>query len=802
MGPAGPPNLAVCRHCGAQIASEDSYSGYCFSCLLAPAVAPDDQMAMDADARFDHYEILTHPDGSLVELGRGSMGITYQAVDRTLQFPVALKVINWRTPGEKILQERFLREARAAARLRHPHVASVLYYGVRSDGQCFYTMEFVEGETLAKRIQRSGPLPVAEALEVVSQVADALGAAEKHGLVHRDLKPANLMLLNGPGTKVKIIDFGLAKSIGDNADTVTITQSGFLGTPAFASPEQFSGAPIDHRSDYFSLGSTFFYLLTGTVAFRANEIGGVADGLKNSEKPVERLKKAGMPLPVRELVGALLSADPANRPQNGTALSMAIAKCKQEVADLKQREKVNWRSVRGLALAVGIALIAGIGILIYALNVRNETPAKPIGKAASNDPIAYELYLHATDLMQHADEQSGAEPYFTMVRLLEEATRRDPNFFAAWEELAVADDGLYTMRADYSPGRRALAEAAINTALKLQPDNPDVHLEMAIHVFSTERDFKRALEEAKIATQSTVQAHRAYLLIGEFSCCLGQWKDALTSYQKAYEINPKIHTMLEDQITLYQRHRDYAEALRVLDQAASTGSSFPNVVEQMRAEILWQEKGDTSAYQAIFDDPSGSLHPNGTATPLKIMCALANRDFAGAQKILDADRAEEFSNDAGQFTSRNDLQGWIARSKSDEAGARNPYEKARTYYLTKVQKWADDPVPLMSLAITDAALGRKDEAIQEATQAVAMRPMSKDAVDGPPLLVNRAQVYLWLGEKNLALEQLEALQNVPNGLTYGDLSKSPTWDALRWEPRFQKLLAGLGPIPIENRGEK
>jgi serine/threonine protein kinase/Tfp pilus assembly protein PilF len=802
MGPAGAPNLAVCRHCGAHIASEDSYSGYCFSCLLAPALASDDQTAVAADSRFDHYEVLKHPDGSLVELGRGSMGITYEAVDTTLQFPVALKVINWRTPGEKILQERFLREARAAARLRHPHVASVLYYGVRSDGQCFYTMEFVEGETLAKRIQRSGPLPVADALEVISQVADALGAAEKHGLVHRDLKPANLMLLNGPGTKVKIIDFGLAKSIGDKAGIDAITQSGFLGTPAFASPEQFSGGQIDHRSDYFSLGSTFFYLLTGTLAFQANEIGAVADGLKNTEKPVERLRKAGIPLPVRHLVGALLSADPADRPQSGTALTTAIAKCKQELTDLKPKQRANWKSIVGLALVVGIPLLTGIGILIYALNVRNETPAKPIGKLPSNDPLAYELYLHATDLMQHADEQSGAGPYFTMVRLLEEATRRDPSFFAAWEELAVVDDSLYTMRADYSPGRRALAQAAINAALKLQPDNPDVHLEMAIHVFSTERDFKRALEEAKIATRSTVQAHRAYILMGEFSCCLGQWKDALASYQKAYEINPKIHTLLEDQITLYQRHRNYAEALRVLDQAASTGSSFPNVVEQTRAEILWQEKGDTSAYQSIFDDPSGSLHPNGTATQLKIMCALANRDFAGAQKILDADPAEEFSNDAGQFTSRNDLQGWIARSKGDEAGARNAYEKARSYYLSKVQKWADDPVPLMSLAIADAALGRKQEAIQEANQAVAMRPVSKDAVDGPPLLANRAQVYLWVGEKNLALEQLEALQNVPNGLNYGHLSKSPTWDAIRPDARFQKLLSSLGPIPIENRGEK
>src|SRR5580692_6588078 len=173
MGPAGVSNPTVCRHCGGQMAKEDSYSGYCFSCLLAPALDGNNQTDPDATSRFDHYEILQHPDGSFVELGRGSMGITYQAVDTTLQFPVALKVINWQTAGEEILQERFLREARAAARLRHPHVASVLYYGVRPDGKCFYAMEFVEGETLAARVRRSGPLPVGEALEAIAQVADA-----------------------------------------------------------------------------------------------------------------------------------------------------------------------------------------------------------------------------------------------------------------------------------------------------------------------------------------------------------------------------------------------------------------------------------------------------------------------------------------------------------------------------------------------------------------------------------------------------------------------------------------------------
>jgi predicted Ser/Thr protein kinase len=235
----------ICRGCHNSISPNASFYGYCLDCLLMPLFDFADLNEEKAENQFEPYRILTHPDGSFVELGRGSMGITYQAIDTTLEFPVALKVIDFRAAGVETNRERFLREARAAAKLRHPNVASVLYYGVRPYGPCFYAMELVEGETLAERVERTGPLSTRDALEVIAQVAKALEAAEKHGLVHRDLKPANLMLLNGPDINVKVIDFGLAKTVGHQEAKDRITYHGFVGTPAFASPEQFSGAQID-----------------------------------------------------------------------------------------------------------------------------------------------------------------------------------------------------------------------------------------------------------------------------------------------------------------------------------------------------------------------------------------------------------------------------------------------------------------------------------------------------------------------------------------------------------------------------
>ena len=263
---------SICRGCHQSINPNASFYGYCVDCLLMPLFDFADLNEENAENQFEPYKILTHPDGSFVELGRGSMGITYQALDTTLEFPVALKVIDFKAAGVESNRERFLREARAAAKLRHPNVASVLYYGARPYGPCFYAMEFVEGETLAERVERTGPLSTQDAVAVIAQVANALEAAEKHGLVHRDLKPANLMLLNGPAINVKVIDFGLAKMVGHQEPRDRITSDGFVGTPAFASPEQFSGAEIDQRSDYFSLGSTLFYLLTGTQPFKADRV--------------------------------------------------------------------------------------------------------------------------------------------------------------------------------------------------------------------------------------------------------------------------------------------------------------------------------------------------------------------------------------------------------------------------------------------------------------------------------------------------------------------------------------------------
>jgi serine/threonine protein kinase len=255
----------TCLVCGTQFPRSKEF---CPICILREAMdeqieaaktflkgVPPNRSGRRLSHRFEHYELITDKDGKPVELGRGAMGVTYKGFDVDLQCPVTLKVINEQYLGDESARLRFLREARAAAKVRHTNVASVLHLG-RTGRRYFYAMEFVEGETLDNLIKRSGRLDLKLALEIVAQVAAGLAAVHKQNLVHRDIKPSNIMVkLEGGGALMaKIIDLGLAKFVGEPGSQSKISaRGGFAGTPEFASPEQFAGVGVDIRSDLYSL---------------------------------------------------------------------------------------------------------------------------------------------------------------------------------------------------------------------------------------------------------------------------------------------------------------------------------------------------------------------------------------------------------------------------------------------------------------------------------------------------------------------------------------------------------------------
>ena len=276
-----PREVRACVVCGASFsATEDNES--CPVCMLRNALAggvqseePSSMKGLEPAAsregqRLEHYELVVDKDDQPVELGRGAMGVTYKAIDVDLRCPVALKVISEKYLGDETARVRFVREARAAASVRHPNVASVFHLGRKGDDY-FYAMEFVEGETLDAFIKRSGRLEMKLALEITRQVASGLAAVNKKNLVHRDIKPSNIMVSfeEEGAVTVKIIDLGLAKVVDEAGAQTTISATGaFAGTPEFASPEQIIGGEVDIRSDLYSLGVSLWQMLTGQVPFR------------------------------------------------------------------------------------------------------------------------------------------------------------------------------------------------------------------------------------------------------------------------------------------------------------------------------------------------------------------------------------------------------------------------------------------------------------------------------------------------------------------------------------------------------
>ncbi|MDD5200701.1 MAG: protein kinase [Terrimicrobiaceae bacterium] len=280
---------------------------------------------------FQHFTVAVI-DGHPAELGRGAMGITYKAYDRNLHIHVALKVINAAVLSGENARERFLREARSAAALRHPNVAAVFFLG-EQEGSVFYAMEYVEGETVEAYIRRENAMPPVLALKIVSQVASALAAAQKEGIIHRDIKPSNIMLVQSDdgGIGVKVIDFGLAKSIESAPDsaTITLTQGGFLGTPHFASPEQLEEREVDTRSDIYSLGVTLYYMLAGKTPFSGSMAQVMSQHLYR-QPPIEALE--GQPPVVTELLAAMLAKQAEDRPQTALDLRRRVDACLEELA--------------------------------------------------------------------------------------------------------------------------------------------------------------------------------------------------------------------------------------------------------------------------------------------------------------------------------------------------------------------------------------------------------------------------------------------------------------------------------------
>ena len=943
---------SVCQVCGTPFPAD---SDFCPVCVLRGAVGDGqatselaaDPTPLSSELRFEHYTVLQNTDGKPFELGRGAMGVTYKAFDVHLQCPVALKIINAQLFGNDSARLRFVREARAAASVRHPNVASVFHLG-ESGRKYYYAMEFVDGESLQAFVRRSGCLETDLALEIVGQVAAGLAAIQSQRLVHRDIKSSNVMvsLQDGKLKDVKIIDLGLAKGVAE--ENALSTVGAFFGTPAYASPEQFAGIAIDIRSDLYSLGITLWEMLSGKLPFR----GSAAELMyqhQHAELPTQKLKSALAP--VIPLLQVLLAKDPHQRFQSPAQLRNALTKARgaidsglrltadelrlagdQTTENLSKGKprKQNFRWILGAGLCFAALLLAWFMFFDHARSLFNQraTEAIPSAKSiavlpfenisankddayfadgvqdeilnnlakiaqlkvisrtsvmqyrgnakrdlrqiaaalgvanvlegtvrrdgkhvrvstdlveARNDNTiwadsydrdstdifaiqseiaqevasklsaklspkelkwieerpttsleAYDLYLRAKQLVNSVVLLGAKkETLLKAISLLEQATQKDSEFALAYCLMAKANDILYFQQLDRTPGRRALADATVNDALRLRPDLPEVHLAVAIHAYTCYRDYERARNQIAIAAQALPNNPVLLELIALIDQAHGKWEEATAGLEKATALDPQNPDLLDDLARNFWWRRLYKDNDRVLNRLIELQPGQPWLLLR-KEQSVFAEKADLSRVRNAYEAVPSSIKDDTEVTSFRFYLALCARDFASAVEIVDKSPNEELSF-VGAIVPRRIVLLWIEFLRGNHPTVED-FGAAREELYRKVEGDPSNPFLMTALALADVALGRKAQGAQEGQRAMEMRPISEDAVEGSIVATTVALAYTWANRPDTALELLAALVQMPSyRLTYGDLKTYPGWDPLRKDPRFDKLLANVQP---------
>ena len=423
---------------------------------------------------------------------------------------------------------------------------------------------------------------------------------------------------------------------------------------------------------------------------------------------------------------------------------------------------------------------------------------KAIEQPPTTDLAAFDLYSRAKSLLLTTNFSATSEPDMRKaIELLDEAVKRDPSFFDAYCQLAYAHEWLYAVRgSDHTPARLALAEAAVQAATRLRPDAAETHLARAQYLYYGLRDYADALAQLEIARRTLPNDPRLFALTGYILRRRGQQEEGLQNLERAVELDPRNFFTLQQIALSYQPLGRYAESIAALDRAlAIVPDNAETRANRGLHYMCW--KADTRPLRhtidAILAQAPGAI---ASAANIWFFCALAERDPAAAERALVALGDNPCWAEGAINLSHSFGEGLLARMTNDEARARTAFEAARAQQEKIVQAQPDYGPALCVLGLIDAALGRKDLALDEGRRAITLTPVEKDILNGNYVLQYFAITAAWAGEKELALQQLETGLRAPTAslmLSYGALKLFPVWDPLRGDPRFEKIVASLAP---------
>jgi serine/threonine-protein kinase len=415
-----------------------------------------------------------------------------------------------------------------------------------------------------------------------------------------------------------------------------------------------------------------------------------------------------------------------------------------------------------------------------------------IEKAPTTDLAAFDLYERAKALWADVtDPLHAKEKLPQAAQLLDEAVARDPQFLLAWCLLSRVHGALYWTGHDRTQPRLDLANVAVQTALRLQPEAGEAHRALATYYYYGFRDYARARSELAVARRTLPNDAEVFLYTGLIDRREGHWDDSTRNLERALELDPhNLFTLQQLALSYLTLHR-YQDAIRIDDRTLTIVPGDP-LTRITRAEVILHWKADIKPYQAtlatlVAQDPR--ISPDVDYPDY----ALCERTAAAAARALANYPRDGMTTEYGANCPHAYWEGVVARWQGDSAKAQSAFIAARSEVEKILAKQPDFAAAISLLGVIDAGLGRKEQALQEGRRACELLPTSKDAISGMDLAVNLAQIYTWTGEKDRAIEQIAAVERIPNTLSYGLLKLHPYWDPLRGDPRFEKIVVSLAP---------
>ena len=733
------------------------------------------------------------------KIGEGAMGEVYRARDLKLNRAVALKFIPAALVNEAQRLNRFEREAQLLAALNHPNIAAI--HGVEEYlGKPFLVMELVEGETLADHLL-AGELPIADALRLALQIADALKAAHKQGIIHRDLKPANIKIT--PDGIIKVLDFGLAKQFQDTSKEIdseaatlhALTMAGgVIGTPAYMAPEQALGQAADRRADFFSFGAILYEMLTAQRAFSGPTLPAIMQAVLSTNPTSPRRLRPAVPVELDAAVMKSLNKKKELRQQDADELSRDLGQINatltarsvaltpspaQALRNLAWRYKT-WKTEHQRAVFIAAALVvlviagavATVALKRRAVAVTGPSAArglKPLDVSAST----YELFQQGSTFLERYDKEENLNG---AIQDFQAALAKDPNYSPAYAGLGLA----YLMKYQANRDKQLLDTAFSNAkqAVDLNGQLADNRVSLGrVLVEKADADKAEAeLKQALMVDPLNAGAHRG---LGDVERVRKHWTEAETFYKRAIDLRPKDWDLRLTLGNFYFRQSRYAEAEQAFAEVTRLVPDcylgYRNLGGAYHMQAHFAE-GSAEFQKALQIKPSASTYSNlGTSL-----------FFQGLyqQSVVAMEKAVEMgANNVQNWINLGDAYRW---TPGNEDKAKDVYRTAIKMIRGELSAKANDADLRSRLALCMAKSGEKKQALEEAAAV--------EALDRTASVLSRlVTVYEVCGQRRQALDTMAAALKA--GYSMEEFSRDPELLELRKDPGFHKLVAMLPDQP-------